>query len=550
MSQIRVTGLNSGLDTESLVQALVSGYSYKKTKYVKAQTKLSWKQDAWKSLNTEIYSFYSTSLSNMRFSSAYNSKKASSSDSTKASISASSNAVVGTHTLDIINTAKTGYLTGSKLDSSINENSTLSDLGYTGSTTELTVKIGGEEKKIALYASNKVSDVVASLKNLGLNASYDSTNNRFFINSKESGEAANFELSSDSLEGNKLLSKLGLLYGVDDDTKAWSAYTDDELEDMVTAAIATDNTLDHDELLESYKARRDEAKQKADLVNEDAAKIDGEDAKIVLDNATYTSSTNAFSVNGLTVEATDVTTSTLKINVGLDTDKIYDSIKSFITSYNTLVNKMDKLYNAASSKDYEPLTDEEKESLSDDEVEKWETKIKDALLRRDSTLNGVTQAMTMAMAKTYEIDGKEYSLSSFGISTMSYFTAAENEKHAFHIDGDADDSSTSNNQDKLKAAIATDPEKVSSFFSQLVKGLYSALDDKMKKTELSSAYTVYNDKELDKEYTNYTKLIDKWEDKIQYYEDYYYSKFTAMEKALAKLNSNSSSLAGLLGTGN
>ena len=45
---IRLSGLASGLDTEAIVGALVSAYSYKKDKYVKAQTKLSWKQDAWK----------------------------------------------------------------------------------------------------------------------------------------------------------------------------------------------------------------------------------------------------------------------------------------------------------------------------------------------------------------------------------------------------------------------------------------------------------------------------------------------------------------------
>ena len=53
---IRITGLNSGLDTEAIISALVSSYNYKTNKYKKAQTKLSWKQDAWKTLNTKIYS--------------------------------------------------------------------------------------------------------------------------------------------------------------------------------------------------------------------------------------------------------------------------------------------------------------------------------------------------------------------------------------------------------------------------------------------------------------------------------------------------------------
>ena len=55
---IRITGLNSGLDTESIISALVSSYSYKTSKYKKAQTKLSWKQEAWSTLNSKVYRFY------------------------------------------------------------------------------------------------------------------------------------------------------------------------------------------------------------------------------------------------------------------------------------------------------------------------------------------------------------------------------------------------------------------------------------------------------------------------------------------------------------
>lgn len=71
---IRLSGMNSGLDTDSIVKALVSGYTTKKEKYEKAQTKLGWKQESWKSLNTKVYSMYSN-ISNLRFSSAYNLKK-------------------------------------------------------------------------------------------------------------------------------------------------------------------------------------------------------------------------------------------------------------------------------------------------------------------------------------------------------------------------------------------------------------------------------------------------------------------------------------------
>ena len=117
---------------------------------------------------------------------------------------------------------------------------------------------------------------------------------------------------------------------------------------------------------------------------------------------------------------------------------------------------MDKLYNADAAKDYEPLTDEEKEEMSEDAIKEWETKIKDALLRRDGTLNTVAGAMKSVMMSGFEVNGQKMYLNNFGIETMSYFLAAENEKNAYHINGDPDDAASSGNPDKLKAMIASD----------------------------------------------------------------------------------------------
>ena len=69
---VRISGMNSGLDTEALVKELVSAYSKKKDTYVKKQTKLEWTMDAWKDVNTKVYGFYTKSLSNMRYSTSYN----------------------------------------------------------------------------------------------------------------------------------------------------------------------------------------------------------------------------------------------------------------------------------------------------------------------------------------------------------------------------------------------------------------------------------------------------------------------------------------------
>ena len=279
-----------------------------------------------------------------------------------------------------------------------------------------------------------------------------------------------------------------------------------------------------------------------------AVKITGQDAIIELNGATFTSSTNSFSVNGITINAQAVTTDgPITITTNVDTQGIYDKIKDFLTEYNNVINEMTRLYNADSAKDYEPLTDEEKEAMSDEQIEKWENKIKESLLRRDNTLNSVMSAMINSMAQSYEVNGQKLSLGTFGISTLGFLNSAKNEQYAFHIDGDEDDENTSGKKDKLMKAIEEDPDQLMDFMQKLMTNLYESVDQKMKSTELSSAYKVYNDKELDKEATRIEQMIKKWEEKISDKEDYYYKKFSQMEVALSKLQSQTSSISGLLG---
>jgi flagellar hook-associated protein 2 len=278
-----------------------------------------------------------------------------------------------------------------------------------------------------------------------------------------------------------------------------------------------------------------------------ATKVKGQDASIELNGVTYTSNTNSITVNGLTIEAMATTPDAISVTVANDTDALYDKVKDFLTSYNNLMNEMQKLYNADSAKDYEPLTDDEKAEMSETEIEKWEQKIKDSLLRRDTSLSGIISAMTMSMMSVYEVNGEKLSWSTFGIHTLGTLNAEKNEGYAYHIDGDSEDSKTSGNEEKLRAALAEDPDRVIEFLKQMTSGLYKSLDEKMKSTAVKSVYTVYNDKEMASEYSNYSSLIKTWTDRVQDMEDAYYKKFAAMESALATLQSNSSSISSLLG---
>lgn len=800
-SGIRMSGMISGMDTEALVQAMVSNQIAKKEKYQKAQTKLEWKQDAFKSINTKVYGLYGK-ISNFRFSSAYNMKKTTVSDSTKATITASGTAVNGTQTLEVRQLAKSGYLTGGKLQSGTTENTTLQELGYTGGDTSITLRTGTGYKEISINQDTKISDLVNKLKEAGVNANYDAGNGRFFVSAKETGTANDFSLTASSLSGLQALAAAGLsvnseanlatyrtnatyalgTMGVDGsgnvvsyfelDDKGNIIYEEDsqgnqvakvrqgvtyspeatrqriaemmnelssayqtidskkaqnqELQQKINYSKAKDAVTEFEaqgadgkqlvellqlsapkykyvdengkvynnyeiengkhvyfnkdengnriDVVESDKAF-DNAQERIDKISEDmglvtkttkedgteevnkekltqlqnniqkmlsidgnaalsdeakasyyldetertaaettiadnntlitekndyikanahwdikdysayyddptkmdglvdsivneismardivegrtqipfsqgASRVDAQDAVILLNGAEFTSDTNSFEINGLSIKATGVTEAGNPLTITTDTDSqgLYDKIKELLREYNEVINELTSVYNADSAKGYEPLTEDQKEEMSESEIEKWETKIKDSILRRDSTIGGVMNAMTSAMSKVYEINGKSYSLGSFGISTTGYLNSAKNQQYAYHIDGDAEDSATSGKTDKLMNMINNEPEVVEEFMKQLSTGLYKALDEKMKSTTMSSAYTIYSDKKMTKEQDEYKKLIKTWEEKIKDMEDRYYKQFANMEKQLSNMQSATSSLSGLLG---
>ena len=706
---IRLSGMVSGMDTESLVAALVSSYSLQKDNLTKAQTKLSWKQDSWKAMNTKIYGFYSGKLSSARLSKSYNLKSASISSDKFAKVTASSSAVNGTQTLEVEELAATGYLTGGQVEG-VDENgnktkltgsSKLSSFKGMGdlSDASVTVNADGKSSTIKLSSDMTVNQFVVKLKEAGLEANFDEENQRFFVSSKKSGKDGDFSIVANNANGLSALKDMGLLSTSEADKaeySKWAAYADDsaaltaavdeaykkveisvearakeyadkynkaksvidgmtandtwisredidnriseyqaeieaqfgyaqvtddegnvkydtslmtdedkeiynklnnnitnltnqaklyddnvkimaDMEQYVTiddegkalAATATDvdltkynnvaakvaeeNAALRDGIQADYEAKAQYAKSiAADFsaieASSGAVRINGQDSKIILNGAEFTSSTNNYSINGLTIQATAKTEGEqVTITTGTDVDAIYNSIKEFLKEYNELIKAMDTAYNADSAKGYEPLTSEEKESMTDDEIEKWETKIKDALLRKDSTLGNASSAMKSNMASAIEINGKKYSLASFGIKTQGYFEASTSERGVYHIDGDSDDSVSSGNDDKLRAAIANDPELVTEFFSKLATKVYDDLGKRMASSSVSSVYTIYNDKEMATQYSEYnTKISDK-EDEIEKWEDYYYTKFSRMESALAQLNSQQSSLSGFFG---
>lgn len=332
-----------------------------------------------------------------------------------------------------------------------------------------------------------------------INAAFDNTNQRFFLSSSATGEKNNFSLTEDQTQGSAdVLSRLGLT---------------------------------------------------GSGVSSQAAK----DAKIVLNGAELTSSTNNIKVDALgldiTVESAPKVNSDsdpdndeeVSITVGNDTKAVYNIIKDFVKEYNELVTTMSSYYYAKSSS-YEPLTEDEEAQMTDKQVDKWETEAKASLLRRDSTLENIMSAMRTQLAGTVAVENADGTTSKLALSSFGVCTGDWNEYGKLHIYGDSDDALYAGKDNKLMKAIEEDPDSVMKTFGQIGQNLYDKLFNMFKKTSMKSSQKLYNNTTMEKQITDYEDEIDKLQDKLEEMQDKYYKQFTAMEKSLSKLNSTASSL--------
>ena len=237
-----------------------------------------------------------------------------------------------------------------------------------------------------------------------------------------------------------------------------------------------------------------------------------------------------------------------------DADKIVDAIKSMVEDYNAMVTEIKNAYSTlpqqkSNGKYYEPLTEEDKADMSESSIKAYEEKAKQGLLFADRDLSSLYSRLTSAISMSGK-DGAD--LKAIGI-TSNYSNGL---------------TTLSLNEDKLRAALETDADKVRDVFSKsmdsgassngLMQALKSPLDmySKVQGTKgilvqkagsTLAPSTLYKNT-LQNKLDDIDTQIEKWQDKMADQVDRYTSKFTALEKLIAQMNSQSSALAGFLGT--
>ncbi|MCQ4925575.1 flagellar filament capping protein FliD [Tissierella carlieri] len=434
MSNLRISGLASGMDTDAMVQSMMKVERLKVSRYEQSRQIALWRQEAYTSMNKMFANFILNTKKNMgltrvtstglSFGNSYSNldyiRKATSSNETAATVSSTSKAVNGSYTIEVKELAKGASFTSKDIR-------TVGDLGNSVSFTingkEIVVGDGSNKvtiddvaKKInstkietfegKLVTEGKINDggsirelteeEMKQVKevSLGVTAFYDKNNGRLFMQTTETGENAKIEMSG------SFASMLGYV------DSAEESYSDG------SGAI--------------YKA--------------------GKDAKITFNGVTLNYSSNNINLNGLNIELKAQGTTTIKVDTNVD--GIMEKIQNFINDYNELVDKVSKSLNEKRYTQYKPLSQEEKKAMHEDDAKLWEEKARSGMLNSDETIQRALQSIRTDLYKTVEnVTGSFNHITQIGITTEKYSRGTAGGK--LQID-----------EEKLRAAIEKDPEGV------------------------------------------------------------------------------------------
>lgn len=300
----------------------------------------------------------------------------------------------------------------------------------------------------------------------------------------------------------------------------------------------------------------------------------GNDASVTINGTEIVRPSNSFTYDGLTFNVKNdfsSTTDPIKVTIANDTSKTYDFIKGFVDKYNEIIDTLNDKISEKRYKDYQPLTDEQESSMTEDQIKKWEEKAKSGLLKNDSIISDILSKMRTALYAS--VQGTGISLSSIGITTSSNYE----DKGKLEID-----------ETKLKDALVNKSEDIATLFTAssdityyeaINSGTSSSLRsqrynengiaqrfsdilqdairtntdvDGNKGTLLEKAGIVGDRSEyesvLAKEMLQFDDDAYELNKKLVAKENALYQKYAAMESALNKLNSQQSQLSQMLGS--
>ncbi|WP_018394609.1 flagellar hook-associated protein 2 [Bacillus sp. 37MA] len=585
---MRVGGLASGMDIDSIVKNLMTAERMPLDKLKQKKQVLEWQRDDYRSMNTLLLDFR-TELTQMKLTTKYRARTTTSSDETKVSATATSAASQASYSISEVKalakaenwvTGSIGSVDGTKelaaqvpgftkwLDGAVGSK-TLTQKG----TDPLSLGVDAGTIQEAEFAKMSVKVNGVSYQMVGLGDTFDSTKNQAkidkdgnitfshtiepnstvkvdYISVAQNGEKyADFSIAAKSSKGdvkeNFLISSTETLNQVVNKVNSSNAGVS-MFYDTVTNKISLmqKETGDFNEGNGNLSVAGDLA---IDVLRLDsAAKTLGGNAVFTINGLETNRPSNTFDMNGVSItlkKTFDANEGAATLSINNDGSAVYDNIKSFVDKYNTLIGAISSKTSEEKYRSYTPLTDDQREQLSDKQQEQWEEKAKSGLLRRDSILTGVLTNMRSNFSQPISnstTDPMFKQLASIGITTTANYL----EGGKLEI-----------NEAKLKEAINNNPDAVEALFrgggdssvaseKGIVHRLYDTVNATMDKLKERAGNTFSTNQQfaLGRQLSNIDSSITRFESRLVQVEDRYWRQFTAMEKAIQQANSQSNYL--------
>lgn len=509
-SNLRIGGLATGMDIDQIVSDMMKVQRMRREKLTQDKTLLEWKQADYRSLNAKLRELRDDTFK-MKLQGTFLTKTVTSSDESAVSASAGTSATEGIYSIQVTSLATIGTKISSEQVSADSTNNPIdptqslwsqkdkfadsSAFGVMIEGDSFSLTVNGKEFTFANTESlNSIISKINSDSDAGVSLFYDTATDKVAVNTKETGSEAKINLGGDF----------------------WS------------------------------------------LLRLDSTEVTGADAVVNINGLDTTRSSNTFTVNGVTINLKSETTDPVRLEIKRDTEGMFETIKGWVTKYNETLDAVNAELREQRYKDYLPLTDEQREELSDKQIEQWEERAKSGLLKNDSIIQGEISKMRTAIYSTVSgLNEESNHLSEIGISTG---LAAFSDDGDLVITDDYLSGKLNINETKLREAIQNDPDGVMNLFTAHSdvaeeKGIgdraYDALTSAMNRiTDLAGDDASAVDWSfMGKRVRSLNEQIDREDDRLKMMEDRYWRQFTALEKAISQMNSQSAWLASQFGMG-
>ncbi|CEQ04456.1 flagellar cap protein [[Clostridium] sordellii] len=482
INTVRIPGLATGMDTDSMVKQMLSGEQNKVDKAKQKQQSIKWQQEIYRSVIKDVKGFQEkyfsvTSKDSIITSKAWNSTKVSSSNERVMTATGSAGASDIDYSFDVKHLAKPASISSTK--SGITKDSKLSTLGLV-SDGKFSIKYGDGDKEISKEISIKPDDTVDSLlakinesTDGEVKASYSEMTKKFTIETNKTGK--NAKLSIVDSTGNP--------------------------------SNALDFLLPKNS--EQGKNSEIEVKTKDGSFSD---KIEQE--------------SNSFTIDGINYSVH--AEGSVDISSSQDVEPVVENMKKFVEDYNKIMDKVYGLVTEKKNKDYQPLTDAQKEDMSEEEIEKWEKKAKVGLLRDDSEMRSFMNHMQDAIFG----ENTEF-LNKCGLTSNEDY----NKRGQLAV-----------NEDKFRKALQNEGDRVYKAFAGSNNGMLDKMKNSMRDYVGSSSSVFARKAGLEKTSSvvknYYSEQLKRQEDmikslqrKMDKRETQLYKQFGQLESSMNKLNS-------------